>query len=108
MTRWAMLTVRPRGSRSGVPYVASCSMRYGASMEVSSRSSRRAACSSSSSISAKPPGKGQLSLERLASALDEEHLEGVAPDGQADDVHGHREDRVLARVHHEPTFRPHR
>jgi len=45
-------------------------------------------------------GKSQLSLERIAATLDEEHLERVAPDGQADHVHGDREDRVVAGVNH--------
>ena len=47
-----------------------------------------------------PAGEGQPATERFLAALDEQHLERVVPDGQADHVHGDREDRVLAGVDH--------
>ena len=64
---YATDTMRMRGSRSGVPYVRSCSRcpsvtaswALATSTPVSSRSSRRAASSSSSSGSTKPPGRAQ-------------------------------------------------
>ena len=52
---YATLITRPRGSRPNSPKVYSCS-RYTSDTPVSSRSSRRAAVSSDSSMCTKPPG----------------------------------------------------
>jgi hypothetical protein len=51
-----------------------------------------------------PARERELALLRLTTPLDEQDLEVTVTDGQADDVHGDGEDRVLAGVDHAHTL----
>ena len=89
-------TTRPRGSRSGAPYVASCSRSAArATMPVSSCSSRAAASGRSSPASTKPPGSAHRPRYGSAPRQDDDKRSG-SDDG------GHHQDTVHAKRASEP------